>query len=180
MITKVPSSNEILWFCYMSYGAWVCINVVKCVPPSGLWIATDDIQGICGITAEIPWQAPSHAFLLRCHHARGERVGKGQATVFSWGKICRGPDCLIKGSPFCWACDFMKTSSHFQLFKYTFPADNLPKLFFWTIVHGLEDSLHSTGDLNNSACKIHQWCASAARGGGGEDGWVLSHFENRI
>lgn len=52
--------------------------------------------------------------------------------------------------------------------------------FFWTIVHGLKDSLYSTGDLNHSACKIYQWCTPATGGGRGEDSWVLNHFENRI
>ena len=133
--------------------------------PPGLWITADDIQGLCGIAAEIPGQAPSHALLFRCHHARGERRG--------WARMCilsSRYDSLFGALWFdyCWACDFMKTSSCCQLFKLTFLADNLSKLFFLIIVHGLKDSLHSTGDLNNSARKIHQWCAPAAGGGGGE------------
>lgn len=52
--------------------------------------------------------------------------------------------------------------------------------FFGTVVHGLKDSLHSIGDLNNSAREIHQWCTPAAGGGGGEGNWVLNHLESRM
>lgn len=109
--------------------------------------------------------------------------------VKGWGKdVCRclssRKDSLIEALQFdyCRACDFMKTSSYCQLFKLTFLADNLSKLFFFfgTVVHGLKDSLHSIGDLNNSAREIHQWCTPAAGGGGGEGNWVLNHLESRM
>ena len=148
---------------------------------SGLWIAADDIQGLCGIAAEIPWQASSHVFLFRCHHARGESVGKWHRPLSSLKESPLGLAVWFYSSPFCWAYDFTKISFYFQLFKFIFLVGNLPKFFFfWTVVHGLKDSLHRIGDLNNSACKIYQWCAPAARRGGGEDSWVLNHLKNGI
>lgn len=67
-------------------------NCSEIHPFLGLWIATDDIQGLCGIAAEIPWQAPSHAFLFRCHHSRGERVAEGNTPLPSLKErfICLG------------------------------------------------------------------------------------------
>lgn len=108
---------------------------------------------------------------------------KGGEDMCHWLPLRKdsfAPCSFIWGSPFCWACDFMKTSSHFQLFQFTFLTDNLSKLFCWIIVHGLTDSLHSTGDLNNSAREIYQWCTPAAGGGGGEDIWALNHLENGV
>lgn len=140
--------------CCVSYKALCKYSEISSSP--GLWIATDDIQGLCGITAEIPWQAPSHAFLFRCHHTRGESVGRGHVPPSSLkGRFaCLGLQVDL-GFTFLLRCDFTKTSSYFQLFKFTFLVDNISKLFFWTIVHGLKDSLHSLGDLNDSACKIY-------------------------
>lgn len=140
--------------CCVSYKALCKYSEISSSP--GLWIATDDIQGLCGITAEIPWQAPSHAFLFRCHHTRGESVGRGHVPPsFLKGRfVCLGLQVDL-GFTFLLRCDFTKTSSYFQLFKFTFLVDNISKLFFWTIVHGLKDSLHSLGDLNDSACKIY-------------------------
>lgn len=59
----------------------VCAKVVKFLLLLGLRVAADDIQGLCGIAAEIPWQAPPHALLFRCHHTGGEQEGR-DATIF--------------------------------------------------------------------------------------------------
>lgn len=140
------------------------VNAVPCLPPRTMnysWWHTRPLWNRsrnprASAVACSPLQMPSRKRWK-------EGVGKDVYTVLKvwltlWGFMIR----------YCWACDFMKTSSCCQLFKLTFLADNLSKLFFLIIVHGLKDSLHSTGDLNNSARKIHQWCAPAAGGGGGE------------
>lgn len=100
------------------------------------------------------------------------------------------PLSSLKEDSFVWALQFdlgltfplsMWLHENFLIFSTIFVyflAENLSKLFFRTIVHGLKDSLHSIGDLNNSACKVYQWCAPAAGRGGGEDSWILNHLEN--
>lgn len=44
-----------------------------CFASLGLWAAAYDLPCFCGITAKVSCETPTYAFLLRCHHTRGER-----------------------------------------------------------------------------------------------------------
>lgn len=180
MVTRMPSSNKMLWFYHMmcvSYKALSKYSEMSSFPRTmnynwwhtrPLW--NHSRSPLASAVACFPLQMPSH------------KRWKG------WGKKIRHCLPLTKDS-FVWphfdvGLTFLlnmrlhENFPYFQLFTFSFLADGLSKFFFWTIVHGLKDSLHSIGDLNNSACEIHQWCTPPAGGGGGKDVCVLNFHWN--
>lgn len=184
MITKIPSSNEILWFYCMSYVT--CKALCKYSELSSFprtmncnWWHTRPLWNhsrnprASGVGC-FPPQMPSHKRWKAGEKTRRSLPLRKDLLVGALTVLFRAH--LSMEHVMSWKPSFIFNYWN-TLFWQIIYLNCCCCLFFWTIVHGLKDSLHSTGDLNHPACKIYQWCPPATRRGGGEDSWVLNHLK---